>query len=180
MCGPTIVAAGTEAQMRRFLRPIFTAEQIWCQLFSEPEAGSAVASLATRAEREGEEWAINCQKVWTSNAHLAEWGLLLAGTEPEAPKHRGITAFIIAMRQPGIEIRRLRQVNGSAAFNEVFFNDTRVPDALRLGEPGTGWRVGVGPAGGSILKLGNALLGQRVASTHVDVLDPQGMLCSFR
>jgi alkylation response protein AidB-like acyl-CoA dehydrogenase len=141
MCGPAIAASGTEAQRKRFLRSIFTAEELWCQLFSEPGAGSDVAGLATRAMRDGDEWVINGQKVWTSLAHLADYGLLLARTDPDAPKHRGITAFILPMRQTGVEVRRLRQMNGSAGFNEVFFNEARVPDDLRVGEVGNGWRV---------------------------------------
>lgn len=142
MCGPTIVAWGSEEHRTRFLRPIYTAEEIWCQLFSEPGAGSDVAGLATRAARDGDQWVINGQKVWTSSAHLARWGLLLARTDPDAPKHRGLTAFIVDMHGPGVEIRPLRQMSGASGFNEVFFTDAVVPDELRLGAPGEGWRVG--------------------------------------
>ncbi len=141
MCGPTIVARGTEQQMSRFLRPIFTAEEIWCQLFSEPGAGSDVAGLATRAEQDGDGWVVNGQKVWTSLAHIADWGLLLARTDPDAPKHKGLTAFIIDMHQSNVMARPLRQMSGLAEFNEVYFTDARVPDALRIGEPGEGWPV---------------------------------------
>jgi alkylation response protein AidB-like acyl-CoA dehydrogenase len=142
MCGPTIVAWGSEEHRTRFLRPIYTAEEIWCQLFSEPGAGSDVAGLATRATRDGDQWVINGQKVWTSSAHLARWGLLLARTDPDAPKHRGLTAFIVDMHGPGVEIRPLRQMSGASGFNEVFFTNAVVPDELRLGAPGEGWRVG--------------------------------------
>jgi alkylation response protein AidB-like acyl-CoA dehydrogenase len=141
MCGPTIVARGTEEQKARFLRPIFTAEELWCQLFSEPGAGSDVAGLATRAVRDGDEWVVNGQKIWTSLAHLARWGLLLARTDPEAPKHKGLTAFIIDMTQPGVEVRPIRSMAGASGFNEVFFTDAVVPDAMRVGEVGEGWRV---------------------------------------
>jgi alkylation response protein AidB-like acyl-CoA dehydrogenase len=141
MCGPTIVARGTDEQRQRFLRPIFTAEEIWCQLFSEPGAGSDVAGLATRAERDGDEWIVNGQKIWTSAAHQSAYGLLIARTDPEAPKHKGITAFIVDMHDPSIEIRGIRSMAGGSHFNEVFFTDTRVPDSMRVGDVGEGWRV---------------------------------------
>ena len=141
MCGPTIVARGTEEQKARFLRSIFTAEELWCQLFSEPGAGSDVASLATRAVRDGDQWIVNGQKIWTSLAHLARWGLLLARTDPDAPKHKGLTAFIVDMTQPGVEVRPIRSMAGASGFNEVYFTDAVVPDAMRVGEVGEGWRV---------------------------------------
>jgi alkylation response protein AidB-like acyl-CoA dehydrogenase len=141
MCGPTIVARGTEEQRARFLRPIFTAEELWCQLFSEPGAGSDVAGLATRADPDGDEWIVNGSKIWTSMAHLARWGLLLARTDPEAPKHKGLTAFIVDMQQPAVEVRPIRSMAGASGFNEVFFTEARVPDSLRVGEVGEGWRV---------------------------------------
>jgi alkylation response protein AidB-like acyl-CoA dehydrogenase len=141
MCGPTIVARGTREQQERFLRPIFTAEEIWCQLFSEPGAGSDVAGLATRAERDGDEWVINGSKIWTSMAHQARFGLLLARTDPDAPKHKGLTAFIIDMQQPGVEVRPIRSMAGASGFNEVFFTNATVPDAMRIGEVGDGWRT---------------------------------------
>ena len=141
MCGPTIVVRGTEEQRERFLRPIFTSEEIWCQLFSEPGSGSDVASLATRAVRDGDEWVVNGQKIWTSSAHLSRFGLLLARTNPEAPKHKGLTMFIVDMKQPGVEIRPIRSMAGASGFNEVFFTDARVPDSWRVGEIGEGWSV---------------------------------------
>jgi alkylation response protein AidB-like acyl-CoA dehydrogenase len=141
MCGPTIVARGTEEQRARFLRPIFTAEELWCQLFSEPGAGSDVAGLATRAEPDGDEWIVNGSKIWTSMAHLARWGLLLARTDPDAPKHTGLTVFIVDMHQPAVDVRPIRSMAGASGFNEVFFTDARVPDSLRVGDVGEGWRV---------------------------------------
>jgi alkylation response protein AidB-like acyl-CoA dehydrogenase len=141
MCGPTIVARGTGEQRQCFLRPIFTAEEIWCQLFSEPGAGSDVAGLATRAEADGDEWIVNGSKIWTSMAHLARWGLLLARTDPEAPKHKGLTVFIIDMQQPGVEVRPIRSMAGASGFNEVFFTNARVPDTMRVGDVDDGWRV---------------------------------------
>ena len=141
MCGPTIVARGTREQQERFLRPIFTAEEIWCQLFSEPGAGSDVAGLATRAERDGDEWVVNGSKIWTSMAHKARFGLLLARTDPEAPKHKGLTAFIIDMHQPGVEVRPIRSMAGASGFNEVFFTNATTPDSMRVGEVGDGWRT---------------------------------------
>jgi alkylation response protein AidB-like acyl-CoA dehydrogenase len=143
MVAPTLVIHGTEEQKARFLRPLFTGEEIWCQLFSEPGAGSDVAALATRAERDGDEWVVNGQKVWTTLAHIASYGLLIARTNPDVPKHKGITAFLVDMHAPGVEVLPLYQVTGEAEFNECFFNDARVPDSQRLGGVGEGWGVSI-------------------------------------
>ena len=141
MVAPTVVVHGTDAQRRRYLRPLFTSEEVWCQLFSEPGAGSDVASLASRAERDGDEWLLNGQKVWTTVAHLSRFGLLLARTDPDLPKHRGLTAFLVDLQAPGVDVRPLYQITGEAEFNEVFFTDVRIPDTARLGGVGDGWRV---------------------------------------
>ena len=143
MVAPTVVAHGTDEQKRRYLRPLFTAEEIWCQLFSEPGSGSDVASLSTRAVRDGEEWVLNGQKVWTTLAHLSRFGLLLARTNPDVPKHKGITAFLVDMQADGVDVRPLYQITGEAEFNEVFFTDVHMPDTARLGAEGDGWRVAV-------------------------------------
>jgi len=143
MVAPTLVTHGTPEQQRRYLRPLFTGSEVWCQLFSEPGAGSDVASLATRAERDGDEWVLNGQKVWTTLAHVSAYGLLIARTDPDAVKHRGITAFLVDMHAPGVEVRPLYQVTGEAEFNECFFHDVRVPDSMRLGAVGDGWGVSI-------------------------------------
>ncbi len=143
MVAPTLVIHGTPEQQERYLRPLFTGEEVWCQLFSEPGAGSDVAGLATRAERDGDEWVLNGQKVWTTLAHISAFGLIIARTDPDAVKHKGITAFLVDMTAPGVDVRPLYQVTGEAEFNECFFNDVRVPDLMRLGAVGEGWGVSI-------------------------------------
>ncbi|MGK5111770.1 acyl-CoA dehydrogenase family protein [Geodermatophilus sp. CPCC 205506] len=141
MCGPTVIAHGSDDQKRRYLARLLRAEDVWCQLFSEPAAGSDLAALRTTAVRDGDDWVVNGQKVWTTLAHVADHGILLTRTDPDRPKHAGLTMFVVDMHAPGVTVRPLRQMVGSAGFNEVFFDDVRIPDAERLGEPGEGWRV---------------------------------------
>jgi alkylation response protein AidB-like acyl-CoA dehydrogenase len=141
MAAPTILAYGSPEQQQRWLRPLWTGEEIWCQLFSEPGAGSDLAGLATRAIRDGDDWVVSGQKVWTSSAHVSSRAILVARTDPDVPKHRGLTYFAADMHAPGVEVRPLRQVTGEAEFNEVFLTDVRIPDADRIGEVGQGWAV---------------------------------------
>ena len=141
MCGPTVAEWGSDAQKKRYLRPLFTGEEIWCQLFSEPGSGSDFAGLSSKGVQDGEEWIANGQKVWTTLAHLSRFGLLVVRTDPEAVKHAGLTAFVVDMQAPGVEVRPLRQMTGEAEFNEVYFTDVRIPQAEMLGSPGDGWRV---------------------------------------
>ena len=141
MAAPTIAAFGTEEQQQKYLRPIFTSEHIYCQLFSEPGAGSDLAAVATRAVREGDGWRVNGQKVWTSGAQNAQMAILVARTDPTVPKHAGLTYFLCDMSDPGIDVRPLRQITGEAEFNEVFLTDVHIPDTDRLGDEGQGWRV---------------------------------------
>ncbi len=168
LAGPTIVTHGTDEQKRRFLRPMYTGEEKWCQLFSEPGAGSDFAGLGTRAVRDGEEWVVNGQKVWNTLAHLADWGMLVTRSNPDLPKHKGMTYFALDMHLPGVEVRPLRQITGEAEFNEVYMTDVRVPDDCRIGDEGEGWRaslttlmnersaIGSGSAGGTKPRRGGA------------------------
>lgn len=141
MCGPTVIAHGTPDQHERYLARLLRADDVWCQLFSEPASGSDLAALRTTAVRDGEEWVVNGQKVWTTLAHVSDYGILLTRTDPDRPKHAGLTMFVVDMHAPGVTVRPLRQMGGQSDFNEVFFDDVRIPDTERLGEPGEGWRV---------------------------------------
>jgi alkylation response protein AidB-like acyl-CoA dehydrogenase len=160
MAAPTILAYGTQEQRERWLRPLWTGEEVWCQLFSEPGAGSDLAGLATRAVREeaGGNWRVSGQKVWTSMAHVARWGLLLARTDPDVPKHAGLTYFACDMTVPGVEVRPLRQLTGEAEFNEVFLTDALVADGDRIGGIGEGWRVAQGTLMNERIAIGGGAL----------------------
>jgi alkylation response protein AidB-like acyl-CoA dehydrogenase len=141
MALPTIMTCGTQAQIDRYARPALFGQEVWCQLFSEPSAGSDLAGLRTRATRDGDDWLINGQKVWTSNAHFSQFAMLVARSNPDVPKHQGLTFFILDMATPGVEIRRIKQISGTSNFCEVFLTDVRIPDAQRLGGIGEGWKV---------------------------------------
>jgi alkylation response protein AidB-like acyl-CoA dehydrogenase len=141
MCLPTLMAYGSEAHKARRIRPGLYGQEIWCQMFSEPAAGSDVAGVLTRARPDGQHWVVNGQKVWTTGAQFSDFGLLLARTDPTAPKHAGLTMFFVDMKSPGIEVRPIRQMDGDSEFNEVFLTDVRVPDDQRLGAVGAGWKV---------------------------------------
>ena len=141
MCAPTMMAYASESQKERYLPKLASGEEIWCQLFSEPHGGSDLAGLRTRAEKDGDDWVINGQKIWTSGAQHSDYGILITRTDPDVPKHKGLTMFFLDMRSPGIDIRPIKQFNGDSGFNEVYFDDVRIPDDQRLGEVGDGWRV---------------------------------------
>jgi alkylation response protein AidB-like acyl-CoA dehydrogenase len=143
MAGPTLIAHGTQAQKERYLKPIVSGAQVWCQLFSEPSGGSDLAGLRSRASFEGGHWIVNGQKIWTTHAQMADYGLLLVRTDPTVAKHEGLTMFLIDMKAPGVQVRPIRQMTGEHHFNEVFFTDVRLGDDCRIGPVGGGWRVGL-------------------------------------
>src|SRR3977135_3218134 len=141
MCGPTMMAYASEDQKRHYLPPLAAGENIWCQLFSEPAGGSDVAGLRTRAEKKGDDWIINGQKIWTSGAHYSDYGILITRTDPNVPKHKGLTMFFLDMKSEGVEIKPIKQANGQSEFNELDFTDVKIPDAQRLGAVNDGWNV---------------------------------------
>ena len=181
LAGPTIVTNGDDAVKQRLLRRAFTGEDAWCQLFSEPGAGSDLAGLATRAVRDGDEWVISGQKVWNTLAHIADRGMLVARTDPEAPKHKGLTYFALDMHAPGVEVRPLRQITGEAEFNEVYMTEVRVPDADRIGDVGEGWRVSmttlmnertsIGGGGAGVPPRGSGAIAEAVRIWNEEVAD---------
>jgi len=156
MCIPTMMAYGAPAQLERYVRPALRGEEIWCQLFSEPAGGSDLAALRTRAVRDGDDWIINGQKIWTSGAHFADFGIIVTRTDPDVPKHQGLTFFFLSMKSPGIEVRRIKQISGTSNFNEVFFTDVRIPDSQRLGKVGDGWKVSLTTLMNERLAVGDA------------------------
>ncbi|MEE4361639.1 MAG: acyl-CoA dehydrogenase family protein [Pseudomonadales bacterium] len=171
MCGPTVIAFAGAEQKQRYLPRMAAGDEIWCQLFSEPAGGSDVANLRTRAVKDGDEWVVNGQKIWTSGAHYCDYGILLVRTDPAVPKHKGLTMFIVDMKAPGVEIRPIKQASGHSGFNEVYFTDVRIRDDHRLGEVGDGWKVSIvtlmnerlavgsagGPDAGEMLQLAQRL-----------------------
>jgi alkylation response protein AidB-like acyl-CoA dehydrogenase len=165
MCIPTMIAYAKPEQLQRYVRPALRGDEIWCQLFSEPSGGSDVAGLRTRAEKRGDEWVVNGQKIWTSGAHYSRYGLLLTRSDPNKPKHAGLTAFFIDMHAPGVEVRPIHQMSGASNFNEVFFTDLRIPDEQRLGAPGAGWKVAI-----------TTLMNERLAASEVRRPDMQDLL----
>ena len=157
MCGPTVAVWGSPEQKKRYLRPLFTGEEVWCQLFSEPGSGSDFAGLSAKGVKDGDEWIMNGQKVWTTLAHLSRFGLLIVRTDPEAVKHAGLTAFVVDMQAPGVEVRPLYQITGEAEFNEVYFTDVRVPNNEMLGKIGDGWRVSLTTLMNERVSIGGAI-----------------------
>lgn len=171
MAGPTIITHGTEEQKARFLGPMLRGEETWCQLFSEPGAGSDLAAIQTRAELKGETWHVTGQKVWTTHAQLARWGILMARHDTSLPKHAGITYFICDMQAPGVEIVPLKEMTGEAIFNEVFLTDVEIPDELRVGAVGEGWKVSMTTLANERMALGLGGLGGAAADAPVDLVE---------
>ena len=155
MCIPIMMTFATEEQKQRFVGPALRGEEIWCQLFSEPAGGSDLAGLRTRAVRDGDDWVLNGQKIWTSGAHFSDWGIIVVRTDPSAPKHKGLSFFFLDMKSPGISVKRIKQIAGTSNFNEVFFTDVRVPDSQRLGRVGEGWKVAIATLMNERLAVGN-------------------------
>ena len=157
MCGPTVMAYADEETKRRLLPPLASGEKIWCQLFSEPAGGSDLAGLRTRAEKDGDDWVINGQKIWTSGAQHSDYGILITRTDPNVPKHKGMTMFWIDMKSPGVEVRPIKQANGQSEFNEVYFTDLRIPDSQRLGAVNDGWKVSLTTLMNERLTIGGSM-----------------------
>ncbi|MEC9394220.1 MAG: acyl-CoA dehydrogenase family protein [Actinomycetota bacterium] len=181
MGAPVVLTYATDGQKQSLLRPMYTGEEIWCQLFSEPGAGSDVAGLSSRAVRDGDEWIVNGQKVWTTLAHVSKWGMLVARTDPDQPKHKGLTYFLLDMESEGVDVRPLHQITGEAEFNEIFFTDVRIPHDRVFGEVGAGWSAAVTTLmnervalGGGVPKKGTGSIGDlvRVWEECRDSLDP--------
>jgi acyl-CoA dehydrogenase len=160
MCGPTVMSWASEEHKRALLPPLASGETVWCQLFSEPASGSDLAGLRTRAVKADDgsgDWVINGQKIWTSGAQYSDWGLLITRTNPDVPKHKGLTMFFLDMKSPGVEVRPIRQANGQSSFNEVYFTDVRIPDSQRLGEVGQGWEVSLTTLMNERLSIGSGM-----------------------
>ena len=190
LAAPALFAHGSEEQRLRYLPPIVRNEEVWCQLFSEPESGSDLASLACRAIRDGEEWVVTGQKVWTTWAHMSQFGVLLARTDPHVPKRRGITYFLVDLRQPGVEVRPLRHITGEIDFNEVFLDGARIPDSMRVGAEGDGWRVAnatlsgerqmvSGSGSGGVDRIGGSGAGRMVRDIPDDPVLRQEIMKAF-
>ena len=156
MCIPTMMTYAQPKQLERYVPPAVRGDEVWCQLFSEPSAGSDLAGLRTRAERDGRYWVINGQKIWTSGAHFSDYGIIVTRSDPNARKHDGLTFFFLDMKSPGVEVRRIKQISGMSNFNEVFFTDVRIPDEQRLGEVGAGWKVSLTTLMNERLAVGDA------------------------
>jgi acyl-CoA dehydrogenase len=166
MCGPTVMAYASEDVKRKYLPKLASGEHIWCQLFSEPAGGSDVAGLRTRAEKDGDHWIVNGQKIWTSGAHYSDYGILITRTDPNVPKHKGLTMFFIDMKSEGVEVKPIKQANGMQEFNEVFFTNVRIPDSQRLGAVGDGWNVSL-----TTLMNERMSIGARLATGFPDLFD---------
>ena len=166
MCGPTVMAYGSEEHKRHYLPQLAAGEEIWCQLFSEPAGGSDVAGLRTHAEKKGDDWIINGQKIWTSGAHYSDYGLLITRTDPNVPKHKGLTMFFLDMKSKGVEVRPIKQANGMQEFNEVYFTDVVIPDSQRLGAVGDGWNVSL-----TTLMNERMSIGSRLATGFPEMFD---------
>ncbi len=159
---PTLMVMGSNAQKERFIKPALYGEEIWCQLFSEPGAGSDLAGVRTRAEKDGDEWVVNGQKIWTTLGHIADWGILVARTDPNKPKHKGLSFFLLDMKTPGITVKQIKQISGASSFNEVFFENVRIPDAMRVGNEGDGWRAALTVLMNERVVVGNMSAGHGV------------------